>query len=66
MRKEGRVPKIIHQETMCCGYKKCPTVTVFEDGSMEIRDDDTNTGPISLKPEQVNRIVELATQKKEL
>jgi hypothetical protein len=53
----------VHQETMCCGYKKCPTVTVFEDGSMEISDDDSNTGSvgtIKLQPEQIRRIAELA------
>lgn len=56
--------KMIHEETMCCGYKKCPTVKVFEDGSMELSDDDLSsgsTGVIKLKPEQIDRIVELRT-----
>lgn len=54
--------KIIHQETMCCGYKRCPTVKVFEDGSMELTDDDVeggSTGTIRLAPEQVDRLIEL-------
>ena len=57
------MPKVTHQETMCCGYKKCPTVTVFEDGSMEITDNDQekgSVGKIMLAPEQVARLVELA------
>lgn len=51
--------KLIHQETMCCGYKKCPTVKVFDDGSMELTDDDAeqgSVGTIKLKPEQVERL----------
>lgn len=50
------MPKLIHQETMCCGMKRCPTVKVFEDGSMELSDDDAETGSvgtIKLRPEQV-------------
>ncbi len=59
------MPKVIHQETMCCGYKKCPTVTVFEDGSMEITDNDAelgSVGTIKLRPEQVERLAELANK----
>lgn len=55
--------KVIHQETMCCGYKKCPSVKVFADGSMELRDDDAEVGSvgiIKLRPEQVERLVALA------
>jgi hypothetical protein len=47
---------------MCCGYKKCPTVKVFEDGSIELTDDDLESGSvgtIKLQPEQIDRIVEL-------
>lgn len=62
------MPKQIHQETMCCGYKKCPTVSVFEDGSMEITDNDAeigSIGTIKLRPEQVDRLIELrAAQQK--
>lgn len=61
------MPNLIHQETMCCGYKKCPTVKVFDDGSMEIGDDDTeagSVGTIKLSSERVARLIEIATQKK--
>lgn len=57
--------RLIHQETMCCGYKKCPTVKVFEDGSMELTDNDAETGSvgtIKLSPEQVDRLVRLGTK----
>lgn len=57
------MPKLIHQETMCCGYKKCPTVKVFEDGSMELTDNDAekgSMGTIKLTPEQVSRLRVLA------
>lgn len=60
------MPKPIHQETMCCGFKKCPTVSVFEDGSMEITDNDVeagSVGTIKLRPEQVDRLVELRSKK---
>ena len=59
--------KLIHKETMCCGYKKCPTVQVFDDGSVELTDDDSeigSVGTIKLRPEQVARIVELLSAKK--
>jgi hypothetical protein len=61
------MPKMIHQETMCCGYKRCPTVKVFDDGSMEISDDDAvkgSVGVIKLAPEQVERLVELQSSRK--
>jgi len=60
------MPKLIHQETMCCGNKKCPTVKVFEDGSMEISDDDReigSVGTIKLTPEQVERLVAIRDKK---
>lgn len=60
------MPKVIHQETMCCGYKKCPTIKIFDDGSVELNDDDVyegSVGTIKLKPEQLARLVELAAQK---
>lgn len=56
------MPKLVHQETICCGYKKCPTVKVFEDESIEISDYDAETGSIGtikLRPEAVKRLVEL-------
>ncbi|HVM67090.1 MAG TPA: hypothetical protein VMU14_19635 [Acidimicrobiales bacterium] len=55
-------PRVVHTETMCCGYKKCPTVHQFDDGSVEITDDDAETGSvgtIKLQPEQARRLAAL-------
>ena len=54
--------KVVHEEQMCCGYKKCPNVRVFEDGSVELTDDDTeigSIGTIKLRPEAAARLLEL-------
>jgi hypothetical protein len=54
--------KIVHQETMCCGYKKCPTIKVFSDGSVELTDNDEETGSIGtikLRPEAARKVAEL-------
>jgi len=60
--------KMIHQETLMCGWKKCcPTVKLFEDGSVELSDDDAeigSVGTIKLRPEAVARLVELASSKR--
>ena len=61
------MPKLIHQETMCCGYKKCPVVKIFEDGSAEISDDDAEIGSfgtVKLRPEALDRLVELHSKLK--
>lgn len=54
----------IHEEVLMCGYRKCcPTVTVFDDGSMELSDNDPeigSVGTIKLRPEVVQRLLELA------
>jgi len=58
--------KMVHQETMCCGSKRCPAIKVFEDGSVELRDDDAETGSvgvIKLRPEHLDRIAELRAAK---
>ena len=57
--------KIVHEETMCCGYKKCPVVRLHDDGSVELSDDDAETesvGTIKLRPEVVARLVELLSK----
>lgn len=59
--------KVIHEETMCCGYKKCPTVRVFEDGSVELSDDDGEAGSVGvvkMKPEVAKRLAEIIRGKK--
>jgi hypothetical protein len=61
------MPKLIHQETMCCGYKRCPTVRLLDDGSIEISDDDTETGSvgtIKIRPEAADRLLELLSERK--
>jgi hypothetical protein len=61
------MPKLIHQETMCCGYKRCPEAKIFDDGSVEISDNDTeagSVGTIKLHPEVMARLVELYAQRK--
>jgi hypothetical protein len=55
-------PSLVHEETMCCGYKKCPTFRRFDDGSIELVDDDAETGSVStikLQPDQVRRLTAL-------
>lgn len=56
-------PRKVHEEVlMCCGYKRCPTMRVFEDGSIELSDDDTgggSVGTIKLRPEATARLVEI-------
>ena len=59
--------KIVHEETMCCGYKKCPTVKKFDDGSVELTDNDAeigSVGTIKLRPEQADRLIEILSTKK--
>jgi hypothetical protein len=59
--------EVIHEETMCCGYKRCPTVKVFADGSAELTDNDAeagSVGTIKLRPEVAARLVELLSAKK--
>lgn len=61
------MPKLIHQETMCCGYKRCPTVEVFDDGSIVISDDDAeigSVGTIKIRPESADRLLELLSSRK--
>ena len=59
------MPKMIYDETMCCGFKRCPTIKIFDDGSVELSDDDAETGSvgvIKLRPEHLDRIVEIRTK----
>jgi hypothetical protein len=64
--KEALVPKTIHQEMLCCGYKRCPVVKLLDDGSIELSDDDTESGSvgtIKLLPEATVRLVELIAKR---
>ena len=61
-------PKKVHEETMKCGYRKCcPTVVVFDDGSVELSDNDPvegSMGTIKMRPEVAARLVEILAAKK--
>lgn len=61
------MPKTIHRETLCCGFKKCVSVKVFDDGSIELSDDDAETGSvgtIKIRPEAAARLLELLSEHK--
>ncbi len=61
------MPKLILQETLCCGFKRCPSVEVFDDGSITISDDDVATGSvgtIKIRPEAADRLLELLSTRK--
>jgi hypothetical protein len=52
---------------MCCGYRRCPVVKVFDDGSVEISDDDTeigSVGTIKIRSEAADRLLELLSERK--
>jgi xanthine dehydrogenase molybdopterin-binding subunit B len=58
----------IYEETLQCGYKRCcPTVHVFDDGSIELSDDDTESGSvgtIKMRPEVADRFLKLMLEHK--
>jgi hypothetical protein len=58
----------VHEEMLPCGFKKCcPTVSILDDGSVELSDDDPETGSvgtIKLRPEAATRLRELLAQQK--
>jgi hypothetical protein len=65
--KETAMPKVVHEETMCCGYKRCPTVKLFDDGSVELSDNDVmsgSTGTIKIRPEAADRLVQILSERK--
>lgn len=58
--------KVIHQETMCCGYKKCPVIQIFEDGSLKVSDDDADSdsvGTVRFRPEAASRFLQMLSEK---
>jgi hypothetical protein len=58
----------VHEEVLSCGYGRCcPTVRIFDDGSVELMDNDVesgSTGTIKLRPEVAARLAELLTAKR--
>jgi len=75
-------PNKIYEEVLCdqvpptpaepqnpaCGYKRCcPTVRIFDDGSVELTDDDAevgSVGTVKLRPEVAERLGVLLTARK--
>lgn len=60
------MPKEIFREVLCCNYKKCPEVVLLDDGSLQISDDDADsgsTGTVKFKPEQVAALREILNSK---
>jgi hypothetical protein len=58
---------VIHEEQICCGYKRCPVVRILDDGSVELTDDDTeagSVGTIRLRPAAAAHLVEVLSQKR--
>ena len=57
------MPKLVHEQVLMCGYRKCcPTFKKFDDGSIELSDDDAengSVGTIKIRPESVDRLLEL-------
>jgi hypothetical protein len=52
----------IHEETMCCGHKRCPVIRIFDDGTVELTDDDVDNGSVGtirLSREVAERVAEL-------
>jgi hypothetical protein len=61
------MPKLTHQETMCCGMKRCVEVKIFDDGSLELSDDDAelgSIGTIKIRPEVADRLLGLLSARK--
>lgn len=59
----------VYRETLCCGYKKCVSAVLFDDGSIELSDDDAETGSvgtIKIRPEAADRLAELLIDRKKV
>ena len=54
--------KPTYAETICCGHRRCPTVAMFEDGSLSISDEIAGAlVRIEFSVEQAKRLRELLT-----
>lgn len=60
-------PRKILEEKLMCGFAKCcPTVRVFDDGSVELTDDDAaagSVGTVRLRPEVADRLGEILAKR---
>jgi hypothetical protein len=45
--------ELVHEESFCCGYKRCPVVREYSDGSIEISD---AGDVVKFDPEQAARL----------
>lgn len=63
----SNTPREIHREILECGFQKCcPVVSLFDDGSATLTDDDAelgSIGTIKLTPEAAARFVELLSKR---
>lgn len=52
------MPKIVDQETLMCGGKKCcPVITVYDDGSVDLIDTDNGKDElVHLDPDQTKMV----------
>ena len=53
--------ELLHEETICCGYKRCPTVRIYADGSLDISDEDVESGSfgvVKFTPEQSRKLLD--------
>lgn len=58
----------VYEETLQCGLKRCcPKIEIFDDGSLELSDDDAelgSVGTIKIRPEAADRLLELLSARK--
>jgi len=50
------VKKVVDEIEMCCGWKRCPRVRVYEDGSVDMTDDDQR---IEFNPDQARGLLDM-------
>ncbi len=48
------VKNVVAEENFCCGFKRCPVVRVYEDGSVDMTDDGQR---IEYTPDQAQRLL---------
>jgi hypothetical protein len=48
------IKNVVAEENFCCGFKRCPVIRVYEDGSVDTTDGDQR---IEYTPEQAKRLL---------
>lgn len=51
-----KVVKVVDMANMCCGRRRCPIVTKYEDGSLLVEDDGKR---IEFTPEQAHVLLDM-------